>query len=286
LDYVIGDLLDHLETGARADPEAWKCFALELQRLRATMAPIFHLSNAILLACESEEPDLPARIRADLAGLRDRERRASAVLSRNAAVSLPGTRFLTVSSSGSVTSSLLELGSRRRISVVVMESLPGGEGKHAAELLSREGIEVELVRDSMAFDRARSCDAGVCGADSMSPAGVVNKVGTYVLASACAEAGIPCLLLASWGKCMPIHAPNHMVTERVEGAIKYREQVFETVPLSRFQTCINERGAVPAEDMIADLESMRLAEAWGERVQRGFPTSRPSQRRHSCARPS
>jgi translation initiation factor eIF-2B subunit delta len=242
------------------DSSKWSSFALRLFRLRPTMAPVFHLVNEILLLTEEGVPR--AAYLSSLVEMRDRERKALGLLVANAIEHLNGSKFLIISSSGSVVSVLLELAKNRRVSAIVMSSMPGGEGEHAAEFLSRQGIEVELVDDSMVFQVARECDAGLCGADSISVDGVINKVGTYSLAMACRERGIGCHVLATRSKCTPLLSEDMMVTRRSSNGVRRRKQVFELVPLSLFDACINEEGEFAMTELAARIRAITMAKSW------------------------
>jgi translation initiation factor eIF-2B subunit delta len=231
------------------------------------MAPIFHLANGILMMTENEPPNV-ARFRTTLLEMQVKEKSATKKLAENAAGCLTGNSFLTISSSSSVLASLLELSRRRSIGVKVMESLPGGEGVEAARYLSQNGIDVSLVKDAMVFEAAFECDAGLCGADWIGPDGVVNKVGTYSMAMACREASIGCHVLATWSKCVPFSTNERMYGERMEDGFRWREQIFEKVPMAKLDWCINEEGLLPSSQLIDKIQAIRLAKAWKGTVSR------------------
>jgi translation initiation factor 2B subunit (eIF-2B alpha/beta/delta family) len=232
------------------------------------MAPIFHLANSILMMTEDYELPSAAHFRTTLSGIQAKEKVASKRLADNAAVGLTGNSFLTISSSSSVLASLIELSRRRSISVRVMESLPGGEGVDAASYLSQNGVDVSLVKDSMVFDVALECDAGLCGADWISPDSVVNKVGTYSMATACREALISCYVIATWSKCVPFSTNERMYGERIEDGIRWREQIFEKVPMTKVDLCITEEGLMSPSQLIDRIQAIRLANAWKTMVSR------------------
>lgn len=267
-DYVITYLLKAIDTGTRPSSKDWSEFALGLSDLRPTMAPIFHLANGILIITEDEELPNIARLRKTLLEMQAKERTASKMLTKKAASCLNGNSFLTLSSSSSVLSSLLELSKRRPISVVVMESLPGGEGIEAFRHLSQNGIDVSLVKDSMVFDAALECDAGLCGADWIGPDGVVNKVGTHSMATACREANINSYVLATWSKCAPFSNNAKMYSERLEEGLRWREQIFEKVPMTKVDWCITEEGLLPTSQLIDKIQAIRLAKSWKVEVSR------------------
>jgi translation initiation factor 2B subunit (eIF-2B alpha/beta/delta family) len=71
-------------------------------------------------------------------------------------------------------------------SVVCTESLPGGEGRRAAEVLGGR-----VIPDSAAYREMAGVDVVVVGADAVTPDTVVNKVGTALVALAARERGVP-----------------------------------------------------------------------------------------------
>jgi translation initiation factor 2B subunit (eIF-2B alpha/beta/delta family) len=76
--------------------------------------------------------------------------------------------------------------------VIIMESRPLMEGRTAARALVRAGIPCTVVADAAGPTLVAECDVALVGADSILKDGaVVNKIGTYPLALACKEAGVP-----------------------------------------------------------------------------------------------
>lgn len=107
-----------------------------------------------------------------------------------AAETVAGSRVLTLSRSGTVRAALIEAGPE----VVVLASLPGGEGHAVADELADAGVDIATCPDADVYERLRSgdVDAVLVGADAVTPAGgVVNKVGTRAAALAAEAAGIP-----------------------------------------------------------------------------------------------
>jgi translation initiation factor 2B subunit (eIF-2B alpha/beta/delta family) len=68
--------------------------------------------------------------------------------------------------------------------IVVAESLPGGEGARTVEALKRTGTDATVVSDATLGQWAAAADAVVIGADAVTPRGVINKVGSRLLALA------------------------------------------------------------------------------------------------------
>ncbi len=80
-------------------------------------------------------------------------------------------------------------------------SLPGGEGRSAAEALSGNGLRPTLVNDAQAPELVRQHGLlPMLGADAVTEDYVVNKTGTARIVEAALEAGLEPLFLAGPGK--------------------------------------------------------------------------------------
>lgn len=265
---IIGDLITVITAGSPGlDTTAIKKFAFELFEARSSMAPIFHLANLLLLFTEAPHHDME-RLKCELVALDKKEREATKRIAGAFCHKIEGERFLLISCSGTVIEALSSLASMRKITACVMESLPGGEGWRTARVLRDHGIETRVISDSMVFVEAENCDAGLSGADSMGEGGVVNKVGTHSLASACREYGIPCHILAGESKVLPFEAGDMMRTIEKKDGIATLTQVFERVPLTMFDRWINEDGVRDAMEVMARSHDLILAKAWGRTIRK------------------
>jgi translation initiation factor 2B subunit (eIF-2B alpha/beta/delta family) len=141
------------------------------------------------------------------------------------------TVVLTHSASGSVVRALERV--RGKISVVMCTaSIPGGEGRALARRLEAAGFETSVVPDA---GIARACEeADVClvGADAITDGGVINKVGTALVALGAREAEIGCYAIAATGKLVPSEFWRPDATPS-----------YESTPLELFDAVITERGA-------------------------------------------
>jgi len=87
----------------------------------------------------------------------------------------------------------------RGVQVWVSETRPRNQGLLTAWELAQQGVPHTLVADNAAGHLIRRglVDAVLVGADRIAANGdVANKIGTYLKALACADAGIPCYVLA------------------------------------------------------------------------------------------
>ena len=100
---------------------------------------------------------------------------------------------LTMSDSSEVLAVLQEAGRRRRLArVIVLESLPGGEGRTLVRRLRTGGISATCMPDALASAAVGQADLALVGADTIwSDGTVLTKVGAHPLALLCAYRKVP-----------------------------------------------------------------------------------------------
>ncbi len=162
----------------------------ELNRLRRTLAGAHPAMAPVWNAAHAPDP----------AAFRKRLERGRKQCVRNARRFLPRGAVVTTLS---YSSTVLELLARRDLRVIVAESLPGGEGARTARLLRRRGVSARLIRDAELGVYLNGSDVAVTGADAVTPAWVINKVGTSALALASREAGVRCYAVCDSSKLVP-----------------------------------------------------------------------------------
>ena len=133
--------------------------------------------------------------RGDLDAFLERIQRAPGILSGKAAALCAGRTVLTHSYSSTVIGALV---SGAPAAVICTESLPGGEGKRAAELLN-----ARLIPDTAVFTALPKVDLVLVGADAVLPDAIVNKVGTAAIALAARLHGKPVFVLCGRDKFVP-----------------------------------------------------------------------------------
>jgi translation initiation factor 2B subunit (eIF-2B alpha/beta/delta family) len=145
-------------------------------------------------------------------------------------------RVLTLSRSESVQRSLVGLGpGKRPREVVVLESLPGGEGRAQARDLHRAGLRVRCADDTEGPALARSVDLFLIGADAVYEDGsVVHKVGTRRLARVARRSGVPVVVLTGYSKAVRRHRPLAPLGHR-----------FDRTPASSISGYWTDRGVIP-----------------------------------------
>ena len=187
-----------------------------IERLRNRIVGAHPAMGSVWNAVHAADPSAFAR---------DHHKRAKTLM-RRARRQLPrGARVLTLSYS----STIVDLLGRKDYDVLVAESRPGGEGKRTARSLQHAGARATVVPDAALLAAARQSDFAVVGADAVTPSHVVNKMGTYQLALACRECGIPVYVIADSSKLVPDDWP---LPE--EGP----DQIFEATPRHVFTSVI------------------------------------------------
>lgn len=123
--------------------------------------------------------------------------------------------------------------------VIVGESRPGREGLKTAEALRDSGFKVELVVDALLpwYSKKRGA-IGVVGADRVTPHYLINKAGTFPLASTIETVAVPGLL--------KLHKGSYRVERRDPKEVAFLEGVevvniyFDETPLNLFKELVFE----------------------------------------------
>ena len=183
---------------------------------------------------------------------------AAASLARHARPFLHGTIY-THSRSATVEGVLIALaqqpGGVERI--IVGEGRPGGEGVATARTLAAASIPVTLVPDMALGVFIGEAQALVLGADSVRADGsVINKVGSYPLALAARQAGVPvyvcCESLKIAAPDAPLHLeemdPHELLPAPVPG-VTARTLYFDLTPADFVTAVISEVGLLSRDDI-------------------------------------
>jgi translation initiation factor 2B subunit (eIF-2B alpha/beta/delta family) len=279
--------VSHAESGDRsAQLHQVRAGAVALAAARPSMAALANTAAAIWYAGSgaADAADLERR----LAAMHAEARRLG--VSWDGAVeaicqhvrTMLGPVICTLSRSGTMEAVLARLanvgdedgGSQRLRRAIVSESRPGGEGVAAAEALARSGLTVTLVPDAAYGVFIGEASAVALGADSVRADGsLVNKVGSYPLALAAREAGVPVYALC---ETLKIAAPGFpLVLEALEWpevaatlprGVEARSVAFELVPARLMTGIVTEEGVLSvaqiaerarvAGEAMADLASL------------------------------
>lgn len=164
------------------------------------MAPLWHLAQLTRKYVES-----PKSLASALAQfLADMEAHAKASVAC-ASEWLPEGKILVHSFSSLVFQSIVQANRKgKKFEVICTASFPGGEGISLAKALAKANIYVTLVSDLQAFAWLMQCGLMFVGADAWCEDGLVHKVGTWCLASASKQMGVPVWSIGTSEKRLPM----------------------------------------------------------------------------------
>jgi predicted GIY-YIG superfamily endonuclease len=103
--------------------------------------------------------------------------------------------------------------------VICLESRPMLEGQRFAALLAENGLPVTLAVDAAAYDCAVQADVLFLGVDSLTPEGVLGKVGIAGLSLAARKFGLPVYALADRAKIWPAGLGAPVIRQRPVGEV-------------------------------------------------------------------
>lgn len=237
--------------------------AYAVVRSQPTMAPLVNLGNRMLLTVrQSEHPDeLRDRIRSLAGGMISQLDTSTTRIALHAELIIGnGMTILTLSNSSAVKKALVKAkDAGRSFSVICTESRPMLEGVDLSRELAAYGIPVTLIADAAAFSVMHEAHAVLVGADSVSPGGVVNKIGTSGLALAARTLKIPFHVLCGSEKFIPDRLVMIEQTKSVQELlsvpvpnVSVRNVYFDTTPLDHLTNLITEEG-------IQEISNVRMA---------------------------
>jgi translation initiation factor 2B subunit (eIF-2B alpha/beta/delta family) len=197
---------------------------LEIAAAQPSMASLFNLANRVLVT-------------GTLPNVSELEQAMNDAVSQSCMLLRNVNAVLTHSRSGTVERALSQL----RCRVICTESQPGGEGLALANSLQAQGCEALCVRDGDVQSKLDECDAVLVGADAISPAVLVNKVGTSPIA---AEAKRPFYVVCTLDKLIP----------RASAA----SDLFDETPLDLITAVISEQGPLTPGEVRRHIESFHV----------------------------
>ncbi|WP_048149163.1 translation initiation factor eIF-2B alpha/beta/delta subunit family protein [Palaeococcus ferrophilus] len=142
----------------------------------------------------------------------------------------------------------------KRFKVILTESAPDYEGLALAGELERLDIPFEVITDAQIGLFAGKATFALVGADNVTRDGaVINKAGTYPLALACHESGVPFYVAAESFKIHPELESGkvHLVERRLKrNHFIVRNYVFDVTPWKFVRGVITELGIlVPPKEL-------------------------------------
>jgi translation initiation factor eIF-2B subunit delta len=182
---------------------------------------------------------------------------------RQAARALPLSHVLTISASSLVERTILAAVATTPLAAICLESRPAREGAALAERLAEAGCTVTLAVDAAGPALVAEASAVLLGCDTLAPGGLVHKIGTFGLALAARQFGVPVYALAGPEKLLPALVrgaladggpPEEIVWARPP-ALAVSNRYFDLTPLDLLT------GVVPPDGILDPAEAGRRAAA-------------------------
>lgn len=241
------------------------------------MAPIFNLCNQVLLTASQAQTIDALKSNCDdtLANVEKQLCANAQIIAENVSPLIPpGEVVFVYSFSSTVITALLSARSRGKyFRVASTEARPSFEGRKLAKTLTQGDIEVMHTFDLAMGLVLPSCSIAFMGADCVGLPGVVNKVGSWLLAIACKEHGIPLYVLCDTDKFVnedrlfefekhvrpgievwPDFEPNNK-------NLKILNHQYELVSLNLITGFVTEAGIIKTEDLASHIKSKKVHEA-------------------------
>lgn len=236
--------------------------ARELVNAQPAMAPIFHLANSVLLNISD------AKTSAEIATvcqktLDDYEKQlcdsAAKIADQVYELIEPGGLVFAYSFSSTVVSALLNAQSRgKNFRVVCTEARPSMEGRKLASRLAAGGIEVTHTFDMAMGLALPNCCAAFMGCDCIARPGVVNKVGSWMVAVSCRELKVPLYALSGTEKFVgdvrlfefeKHERPGEEVWPEAPKGVRMLNNQFDLVPFDLLTALVTECGILTEADI-------------------------------------
>jgi translation initiation factor 2B subunit (eIF-2B alpha/beta/delta family) len=265
-------LLRRATSGEPASPDAFRRELLAtgwaLIHAQTAMAPLVNLVNFVLWKVESE--DTPRGLRSAVSQATEdfkRMLRQHALRVAEGALGLigEGNTIITLSNSSTVQHALIHAQrAGRRLEVICAESRPSLEGREQAALLINCGLTVKLLSDADAIAAAAHADLALVGADMLTNRGLINKIGTHLMAAVAREAGVPFYTLCGSEKFLP---PGFRPYEQSDLPIEDTwsdtagdggSMFFDFTPLEALSGIVTEQGILPVAAVEAWLAATKL----------------------------
>jgi translation initiation factor eIF-2B subunit delta len=246
-------------------------FAKELLKAQPKMATLFNLVNRALLIVNSHTTLGDARVAVEkhiysflaivVGGSDSITLKIQHAISENSVV-------LVHSYSATVNKVLINIKNEgRSFEVFVTESRPMLEGRKTAQALVSANIGVNFIVDSAAFFAVQRSTIVLFGADAITKDGMVNKIGTSLIALAAKTYNKPCYILADSTKLLPtsyklaledMHTKEEVWPE-AQDSILVLNRYFETTPLDLFTAVVNEYGVLKIPEVKLHLTNLGVS---------------------------
>lgn len=253
---------------ARAATAATYDEIVALARELRTARPSMHaIANRVNEAMAGANERTPGAVAESAHAVRERAVDADETAADTAADRIDGATVLTLSRSGTVAAALDRAATD---GVVVLESLPGGEGAAVAESLAADH-DVTLVRDAAVADRiGAGVDIVLVGADAVFPDGsVLNKVGTRTAATVATRHDVPVFVVCASAKIAPAETvcadreprPPETLYDG-DAAVDVHDSTLDRTPAALVDAVVTEQGALDAGGVRTVARAHARVAAW------------------------
>lgn len=252
------DIVEKWFTHEQKEEDAFIRILSALFKAQPSMAPMLNLVNQLLIAVEEGWDKVERKISA----LRERHETSLKRIIEHAEKRLNRiTYFATVSYSSTIVEAVKSLSARRKLKLIIPEGIPGEHGVRTAKKLKNHA-EVVLCSDAFAPSCVKDADTLITGADAITKSHIINGCGTYPMALACKETGIPYVVLADTQKLLPdglaaYHTIERMTYERDKMAVIH--SLFDKTPLSYAAEIITEEGVFTKDAVKEKIEGIRVS---------------------------
>lgn len=238
---------------ARVDSEVLEPTAQALVAAQPSMAPIFNLCNVVLHVSKKNRQTI---IDDYLTKLQNAGEQISAIA--NAHIEY-GNTIMTHSYSSTVRDALLVAeADGKKLTIICTESRPMNEGTLLAQQLAEANIQVQLIVDAAMQYHLSEVDLVLFGADTIYPGGILNKIGSSMLALAASAANVPVYSLASSHKFLPFAPPAEQehnpdeITTGLPANVKISNFYFDTTAFEHISGIITEDDLLHSGDDLFD----------------------------------
>lgn len=243
-------------------------------KAQPAMAPLFHLGNNVLIATQDAKSteDMEAKCDEALEKFEKQLCESASQIADHVYELIPaGELVFAYSFSSTVVSSLLNARQHRKFfRVVCSESRPSLEGRKLASMLAQSGVEVMHTFDSAMGLILPPCRVAFMGCDAVANPGIVNKVGSWLLALACRELKIPLYALAGTEKFVTderlfefedFSRPGDEVWDAAPAGVRVLNNQFELIPFSWIAGLVTEHGILQEEDIEKYVSKLEVHDA-------------------------
>ena len=231
--------------------------------VRPAMGAMCRLASVALAALDkaATDTDAAARVRAALGRFTRRvERDAPWIAARASGLLQEREVVVTISASSLVERTLVAAAAKGRTAVAVcLESRPALEGVPLAARLAAAGLEVTVVSDAAGARVVARAQLVLVGADTLSPSGVIHKMGTLGLALAARHYGVPIHALCGQEKWLPAPLlgaladagpPGELLPDSAPG-LEADNRYFDQTPLELIDGVVGPRHIYPGAAVAA-----------------------------------